>query len=431
MVTLSGHYLPGVPGEVLNENTAAALGLPPGMTPDQQERHRRQQLYYEEYQRVKKLEEEEEERQEELRRKQELLEQQQQQQQQQQHQQQGQGGQGNGGEEDAPVTAGGGRRAKQRRDRRRELSTAAPGGDGNNGRFGLSTQQGEPGRTPGTGATKDPRVAGTETRGEGVRHNDGARRARRQREERNGHEPLLFREKEKEGGWESDGRRGPSEWKKAKARVPGGDERVPPAENDAEAGEEDTEAAEAGIGRRWGGRNQVPGEDTDGPGRTFESMVWDVEQNGVSLSWGREGEAYPGHERQARQRRRRHLLLQPQETGESHASGSAVSLTGLVGGAGVEEESDGDKSTRRAEGEEKRPFDLSVLCTVISDVNHLMKPRYPVDPRLVDALLWDVDVSEGLGDQPCSDSNTDATEHAPDYLSKCRANVPFFFCPGS
>lgn len=38
------------------------------------------------------------------------------------------------------------------------------------------------------------------------------------------------------------------------------------------------------------------------------------------------------------------------------------------------------------------PFDLSVLCTVVSDVNHLMKPTYPVDSRLVDALLWNVEV---------------------------------------
>lgn len=38
------------------------------------------------------------------------------------------------------------------------------------------------------------------------------------------------------------------------------------------------------------------------------------------------------------------------------------------------------------------PFDLSVLCTAVSDVNHLLKDTYPVDPRLVDALLWSVKV---------------------------------------
>ena len=38
------------------------------------------------------------------------------------------------------------------------------------------------------------------------------------------------------------------------------------------------------------------------------------------------------------------------------------------------------------------PFDVSVLCTAVSDVNHLLKPSFPVDRRLVDALLWDVKV---------------------------------------
>lgn len=38
------------------------------------------------------------------------------------------------------------------------------------------------------------------------------------------------------------------------------------------------------------------------------------------------------------------------------------------------------------------PFDLSILCTLVSDANHLLKDTYPVDQRLVDALLWDVKV---------------------------------------
>lgn len=47
-----------------------------------------------------------------------------------------------------------------------------------------------------------------------------------------------------------------------------------------------------------------------------------------------------------------------------------------------------NNSRRNSDG----PFDLSVLCTVVNDVNHLMKPTYPVDSRLVDALLWNVKV---------------------------------------
>lgn len=66
---------------------------------------------------------------------------------------------------------------------------------------------------------------------------------------------------------------------------------------------------------------------------------------------------------------------------------------------------DGEVGVRRMEGDvqgegEKMsrstsaigPFDLSVLCTLVSDTNHLFKDTYPVDQRLVDALLWDVKV---------------------------------------
>lgn len=55
------------------------------------------------------------------------------------------------------------------------------------------------------------------------------------------------------------------------------------------------------------------------------------------------------------------------------------------GGRGGGKE-DGDR------GGMKGAFDLSVLCTVVSDVNHLLKETYPADQRLVDTLLWDVDV---------------------------------------
>lgn len=66
---------------------------------------------------------------------------------------------------------------------------------------------------------------------------------------------------------------------------------------------------------------------------------------------------------------------------------------GLAGEVGVEIREEGRGIAGDEEGERKGPFDLSVICTVVTDMNHLMKPTYPVDPRLVDALLWNVTVS--------------------------------------
>lgn len=57
---------------------------------------------------------------------------------------------------------------------------------------------------------------------------------------------------------------------------------------------------------------------------------------------------------------------------------------------------DGERLSGSRIGRGAGLFDLSVLCTAVSDVNHLMKSTYPVDPRLVDALLWDVQVSEDV-----------------------------------
>lgn len=62
--------------------------------------------------------------------------------------------------------------------------------------------------------------------------------------------------------------------------------------------------------------------------------------------------------------------------------GSWVGEGGAVAGAPAVGSSGGGKG----------PFDLSVLCTAVSDLNHLMKSTYPVDSRLVDALMWNVDV---------------------------------------
>lgn len=38
-------------------------------------------------------------------------------------------------------------------------------------------------------------------------------------------------------------------------------------------------------------------------------------------------------------------------------------------------------------------FDISVLCTAFKDVGILFNARHPIDPRLVDALQWNVKVS--------------------------------------
>lgn len=68
---------------------------------------------------------------------------------------------------------------------------------------------------------------------------------------------------------------------------------------------------------------------------------------------------------------------------------------GSAGGAGGEGGAGGAAVVRSGGGAGgKGRFDLSVLCTAVSDLNHLMKPTYPVDQRLVDALLWNVDVRE-------------------------------------
>ena len=378
MVTLKGHYLPDVPGEVLDEETAVALGLSPGMTLDQQERQRRQQLYAEEYQRVKKLEEEEEEKRQE-----ELLAQQQQQQQ----------GQGEQKEEEHGV-AGGGRRGK-RRNRKRELSTAqGDGGSGSGRGDSLRTRRDEPWGAPDTGA-KDSGATRKETRA-GRAWFDERTRKSLQQEEGPSREPRTPRdeeeeEEEKEWGWrsrEKAGRRDPGGQNKDGDGVTGGSELTPPAGDDAEAGEDEEGVKEAEtIDRDDGGQSQpldeAEEEGEDDPRRTFEDMVWGEEQVGLGLSWGFGGQEPAGQEETRRRRRRRRRLEEGEEEGSR--SSVSVSLTGSVEGAGGEE------------GGGKGLFDLSVLCTVISDINHLMKPRYPVDPRLVDALLWDVDVSEGLG----------------------------------
>lgn len=59
---------------------------------------------------------------------------------------------------------------------------------------------------------------------------------------------------------------------------------------------------------------------------------------------------------------------------------------------GLGDEEGGEIGQGTGDGNENGPFDLSVLCTVVNDVNHLMKPTYPVDSRLVNALLWNVKV---------------------------------------
>lgn len=84
-------------------------------------------------------------------------------------------------------------------------------------------------------------------------------------------------------------------------------------------------------------------------------------------------------------RRRLRRAREPRD-GEA---GSGRELVGMGFG-------DGERLSGSGIGRGAGLFDLSVLCTAVSDVNHLMKSTYPVDPRLVDALLWDVQVSGSI-----------------------------------
>lgn len=54
-------------------------------------------------------------------------------------------------------------------------------------------------------------------------------------------------------------------------------------------------------------------------------------------------------------------------------------------------------STEEKESGDGRPlFDISVLCTAFKDLGVLFSTLYPIDPRLVDALQWNVKVSSRL-----------------------------------
>lgn len=48
------------------------------------------------------------------------------------------------------------------------------------------------------------------------------------------------------------------------------------------------------------------------------------------------------------------------------------------------------------ESEPGQLFDISVLCTAFKDLGILFNARHPIDPRLVDALQWNVKVSSRL-----------------------------------
>lgn len=99
-----------------------------------------------------------------------------------------------------------------------------------------------------------------------------------------------------------------------------------------------------------------------------------------------EGEGVGGTRRGLRPRR---LEEEAGEEGGPMLTLSGTSSEDEVGEGGAEA---AGASAVGGSGGGKGPFDLSVLCTAVSDLNHLMKSTYPVDSRLVDALLWDVDV---------------------------------------
>ncbi|CAN0022530.1 unnamed protein product, partial [Scytosiphon promiscuus] len=114
VVTLDDHYLTDTPGEILDEETAAALSLPTALTAEQEEQRKRQQVFYEENQRLKKQEEEEEE----LRRQQEQQRLEEQEEEDHQEEEQDQDGEQEQGEVD-----GEGARRRRKRERRRRRAT--------------------------------------------------------------------------------------------------------------------------------------------------------------------------------------------------------------------------------------------------------------------------------------------------------------------
>lgn len=94
-----------------------------------------------------------------------------------------------------------------------------------------------------------------------------------------------------------------------------------------------------------------------------------------------------------RKRRVRELRSRGLEEGEKERQSVGLTLSSKEDAAEKGEDRGRLVGTARGGGTgSEGPFDLSVLCTVVSDVNHLMKPTYAVDPRLVDALLWNVGV---------------------------------------
>ncbi|CAM9261583.1 unnamed protein product, partial [Hapterophycus canaliculatus] len=342
VVTLDDHYLADTPGEILNEETAAALSLPTTLTAEQEERRRRQQVFYEENQRLKKQEEEEEE---ELRRQQEQQQLEQQKEQEQDQEQDSEQEQDGGGVVDGDpdgmdsMDLGGRRweggrkkwRTGRRRRRRRgweEVQQQGPeegcgggGGGGGRGGGGGGGGGGEVSRALMLGQREDQLAEHVGATSSSRRETQAKADAKAETRTRPGRGLRL--------GQTSGEKKGVSRMTAV------ADEEEKEEEEEEEAEEEEAEKTITAAAKREDG--------------------------------GDEAEANGG------QRRRT-------EEGEGE------------GGEGGEERPDEDKQDHDGTGR-AGPFDLSVLCTAVNDANHLMKATYPVDPRIADALLWDVDVS--------------------------------------
>lgn len=84
------------------------------------------------------------------------------------------------------------------------------------------------------------------------------------------------------------------------------------------------------------------------------------------------------------QRENRKTGVSEKEDGVRRGLATTLDVQGTVG-----------EGSAKGGGGGRDSFDLSVLCTLVNDVNHLFKDTYPVDKRLVDALLWNVKVRYG------------------------------------
>ncbi|CAM9540616.1 unnamed protein product, partial [Ectocarpus sp. 4 AP-2014] len=314
VVALSEHYLRDLPGEILDEEAAAALSLPESLTAEQEEERLRQQALH-----LERLRKEEEE-----------LEQQLELEQQQEQQQEGELGHdaADGGATRRRRTTAGLSLEGSPREGRNEQQVGREEGRHPTGREEQKRRGGEAGRRrgPALGGDGDGDLGALDVGVEEGSYQEGSRAAATV------------------GGGDNSRGLGREELRRRRRRR----EEEEEEEEEESGGRDDIQV----TGRR---REQTGSEDGGGP----------CAVDGMGSARQREGG-------------------DAEERHGSRGLGGAE-LSGRVSVEGGE----GTGGGRGRGG----PFDLSVLCTAVNDVNHLLKATYPVDPRLADALLWDVDVS--------------------------------------